>query len=41
MEGPLDEVRLESVARSEAWIAAEYRSMTDDYIGYGPPETIR
>jgi hypothetical protein len=41
MEGPLDEVRLEAVARSEAWIAAEYRSMTDDYVAYGPPETIR
>lgn len=41
MEGPLDEVRIEAIARSAAWIAAEYRAMTDDYIDYGPPETIR
>ncbi|MCB9625379.1 MAG: DUF2341 domain-containing protein [Sandaracinus sp.] len=41
MEGPLDEVRLEAVARSETWIAAEYRAMTDDYVDYGPRETIR
>ena len=41
MEGGLDEIRIESVARSATWIAAQHRSMTDAYITYGPVERIR
>jgi hypothetical protein len=33
--GVLDEVRVAAVARSPAWIAAQYRSMTDAFVTYG------
>jgi hypothetical protein len=36
--GLLDEVRLSAVARSEAWIAAQHRSMTDALVSFGPEE---
>lgn len=41
MEGGLDEVRIESISRSNIWIAAQYRSMTDAYLTYGAAERIR
>jgi hypothetical protein len=34
--GLLDEVRLSSVARSTAWIRAQYLSMTDAFVSYAP-----
>jgi biopolymer transport protein ExbB len=36
--GTLDEVRLSAVARPEAWIAAQHRSMTDALASFGPEE---
>jgi len=36
----LDEIRVSSVARSADWIAAQYRSMTDDAVGFGDPEPL-
>lgn len=33
--GPLDEPRLSNSIRSAAWIAAQYKSMMDQYIDYG------
>jgi glucose/arabinose dehydrogenase len=32
--GSIDEVRISSVQRSAAWIAAQHRSMTDSFISY-------
>jgi hypothetical protein len=32
--GVLDEVRVRNSAMSKAWIAAQYRSMQDDYISF-------
>ena len=37
-DGLVDEVRIATVARSDAWIAAQYLSMTDSLLIYGPPE---
>jgi uncharacterized repeat protein (TIGR01451 family) len=37
-DGGLDEVRLVAAPRSAAWILAQYRTMTDDFITYLPPE---
>jgi len=38
-DGRLDEVRVAAVARSAAWIAAEYRSQADlGYVNYGAEE---
>jgi uncharacterized repeat protein (TIGR01451 family) len=37
-DGGIDEVRVAAVARSADWIAAQYLSMTDDFIAYGIPE---
>ncbi len=37
--GILDEVRISAAARSDSWIRAQYLSMTDDLITYGPRQT--
>lgn len=37
-EGGLDEMRVSAVARSADWIAAQYASMTDTLVSYGPVE---
>ncbi len=36
--GIIDEVRIENTARSNAWIAAEFASISDTVITYGPVE---
>ena len=38
--GGIDEVRLSNVARSAAWTAAQYASMTDAMITYGDRQTV-
>ncbi|MGH7404527.1 MAG: DUF2341 domain-containing protein [Candidatus Methylomirabilales bacterium] len=38
--GTLDEVRIETVARSGDWIKAQYLSMTDAFITYGSQEAV-
>jgi hypothetical protein len=38
--GRLDEFRIEGVARSTAWLAAQRLSMTDALITYGAPEAF-
>jgi hypothetical protein len=38
-DGIIDELRVSSVARSEAWIELQHRSMTDDLLVYGDEET--
>ena len=38
--GGIDEVRLSNVARSAAWTAAQYASMTDTFIIYGERQTV-
>ncbi len=38
VDGLLDELRLEQVGRSPAWIATEVASMQDALISYGPVE---
>ena len=40
MEGDLDEIRLEAVARSPAWIAAQHRAMTDAFLTVGAAERL-
>jgi biopolymer transport protein ExbB len=42
LNGVYDEVRISSTPRSPAWLAAQYRSMTNDpaFITYGPEESI-
>jgi hypothetical protein len=37
-EGILDEVRVSSIARSEAWIRLQHAAMTDRLMTFGPPE---
>lgn len=37
--GQIDEVRISSRARSEAWIAAQYQSMIDAFVAYGAAQT--
>ncbi len=39
-KGGIDEVRLSNVARSAAWTAAQYASMTDTLITYGERQTV-
>lgn len=39
--GDIDEVRIAAVARSDAWIAAEYLTLTDTFIEYGIPEPAK
>lgn len=39
-EGLLDEVRIESQARSAEWINAQYMSMTDQIVSYSTPESL-
>jgi len=36
--GAIDEARVSTVARSAAWIAAQYKSMTDTFITFGAQE---
>jgi Concanavalin A-like lectin/glucanases superfamily len=38
VDGLIDEIRIDSVARSAAWIAADHASQTDAWITYGPTE---
>jgi hypothetical protein len=38
MDGSIDEVRLENVVRSPAWISYDEASMRDQLITYGPIE---
>jgi hypothetical protein len=38
-QGLLDEVRISATNRSADWIAAQYLSMTDQFIAYGLPES--
>jgi VCBS repeat-containing protein len=38
--GGIDEVRLSNVARSAAWTAAQYASMTDSMITYGDRQSV-
>lgn len=38
-EGMIDEVRISHTARSGDWIAAQYLSMNDGFIGYGPEQS--
>ena len=40
MNGIVDEVRVSSVSRSDDWIAAQYLSMTNAFIVFGPEETV-
>ena len=37
LDGALDEIRLEHVARSQAWIACSFAAMQDRVIDYGAP----
>jgi hypothetical protein len=37
-QGEVDEVRLAAVKRSDGWIAAQHRSMTDVFVTYGKAE---
>jgi hypothetical protein len=37
--GILDEVRISAAARSGSWVLAQYLSMTDRLITYGPEQT--
>ncbi len=39
-EGIIDEVRLAREQRPADWILAEYRSMTDAFLRYDPPEIV-
>jgi len=38
-EGLMDEVRISHTARSGDWIGAQYLSMNDGFIGYGPEQS--
>jgi hypothetical protein len=40
LNGTLDEVRLSDKARSADWVAAQYLSMTDEFITYGEEDPI-
>ena len=40
MEGALDEVRISAAARTATWISAQFHSMTDQLIAFGPEEGI-
>ena len=37
--GEIDEIRVAPVARSAAWMRAQWRSMTDQLLAFGPAET--
>ncbi len=39
-DGIIDEVRLSSTVRSGAWVAAQYKSMTDSYVSFGTEEAL-
>ena len=39
--GDIDEVRIASTARSGDWIAAQYLTLTDTFITYGTPESVK
>ncbi len=38
--GTIDEVRVSNVVRSPDWVRAQYLSMTDSFIEYGPQEVL-
>ena len=38
--GSIDEIRISDTARSADWVAAQYLSMTDDFIHYGVEEGV-
>jgi len=40
IRGRIDEVRISSVMRTETWIQAQYASMTDSYLDFGPEEEM-
>lgn len=40
LNGKLDEIRLSSTGRSDAWIAASYESGDDDLVSYGTEELL-
>jgi hypothetical protein len=40
LDGRIDEVRVSTVARSGAWIAAQYASMTDQCVSFGMTELV-
>jgi hypothetical protein len=40
-DGALDEARIEALARQPDWMAAQYASMTDRMITYGPAERLQ
>lgn len=40
LNGTADEMRISSVVRSAAWIKAQYLSMTDDFIIWGPVQPL-
>ena len=37
-DGAIDEVRIATVVRSNAWMATDYASMQDTLLTYGPAE---
>jgi hypothetical protein len=37
-DGALDEVRVQQTARSEQWIEAQHRSMTEGFVRFGPEQ---
>ncbi len=39
-QGVLDEARISTVARSDAWLELQYLSMTDTLLVYGAPEAL-
>jgi len=39
-QGGLDEIRISNVARSAAWVSAQYASMTDTLVSFGARHTV-
>jgi len=39
-KGSIDEMRISDIVRSPAWIKAQYLSMTDTFLTYGPEENV-
>ena len=39
-QGGLDEIRISNVARSAAWVSAQYASMTDTLISFGAEQSV-
>jgi len=40
VDGIVDEVRISALVRSDEYIKAQYRSMTDSFIIYYDPEEV-